>query len=102
MDEIIAAIDWIYSQQRFLLQALGDLGYEGLVKNYIIALSIKKLSELRDERNIQYTQEVWVAWDHLALVEWCWLTPFSFFASTAVPFGAELHEILNCPDPSMG
>lgn len=44
------------------------------------APSISKLRELDESWDPEHTNlPSWIAWEFLRLVEWCWITPFSFF-----------------------
>lgn len=43
------------------------------------APSLNRLQELRNLFCSDSVEDIWIAWEFLALLEWCWNTPFSFF-----------------------
>lgn len=95
-------VDEVYDRMRYLLSYLLDLGMIDVVKGYAVLIyedriiefiGIKKvhidhlkfapsliaLRELQQVFGWNKVQDSWVAWEFVALVEWCWNTPFSFF-----------------------
>lgn len=98
----------VYEKIVHLLEVLLEMGREDIVKSYatvrysshvvinaqtgeretiknasiqevIFARSLSRRRELRKVFNWNNVQDVWVAWEFLVLLEWCWNTPFSFF-----------------------
>ena len=50
------------------------------IGHFTFAPSLCRLDELNNLWRLEYVQHFWIAMEYLSLVEWCWNTPFSFFA----------------------
>lgn len=101
---IPAYTDCVYEKLKFLMTHLLDTGNEDIVHSYAelehnadakeeqkaqsrgpyirkfrLVPSLEQLHELQRKIDRDAMEELWIIWEHLLMVEWCWNTPKSFF-----------------------